>query len=103
MSQNKLEIFADELDGVLVGYPISKIRFVSTMGIDDDGNQITEKVLTIAMPTEALIKACMEISKNAENDMGMLLEMAEESATSLRKAIQVNAQNKPAIKVKKSK
>ena len=82
------EIFVDELDGVLVGYPMSKLRFVSFRGSDDDGQPISEQVLMLTIPTNELISMANYIIKNAENDASALSKMSVSATSEFQKMIQ---------------
>lgn len=87
MNPNLNEIYADDIDGVLIGYPMAKIRFNSTRGISENGEPIEETVLTVAIPLESLLKACRNIIDNAESDIDMLAKLAEGSVQGLRDSI----------------
>lgn len=78
------EIYADEIDGVLVGYPVSKVRFVSTNSINNEGQPVSETVLMLAIPTDALIAGCKTIINNAEGEITDLIALAEASTNRLK-------------------
>lgn len=78
-----LEVYVDQLGGIMLGYPTSKLTFVSLrQGQSSDPTNATpdqRHAVTVTMSTQSLINACNAISKNISENQEALLENAQES------------------------
>ncbi|QTR55405.1 hypothetical protein [Thiothrix unzii] len=80
------ELYADSVKGMMIGYPISKITFSSIQNTEDDQVE-SRKVVTLSMPTHALIKICATFIKSAEDNQGAILSAIKESEEKILEAI----------------
>lgn len=93
------ELYVDALGGVMLGYPICKLTFVtishgngnaqdssSVSESDDTSNVAKNNAITITIPTAALIDACQKIIENLkENEQGLVA--AQEKTAKLMEAL----------------
>lgn len=77
MENKHFELYADALDGILLGYPVTKLTFVTTLK-DESVNtdtQINRNVVTLTVPTIAIVDACHKILDNIRENRKELTEM----------------------------
>lgn len=91
------ELYVDALGGVMLGYPICKLTFVTiSHGNAQDSSSVSESdnasnvaknnAITITIPTAALIDACQKIIENLkENEQGLVA--AQEKTAKLMEAL----------------
>jgi hypothetical protein len=82
------EIFADELGGILLSYPISKLTFVTAQQIGSGGDVEKIKVLTLTLSTQNLINACKLVLANARENQELILSSASVSEKKLLTLLQ---------------
>ncbi|CAG9232378.1 hypothetical protein [Burkholderia vietnamiensis] len=81
-----LELFVDDVAGVLYGLSISKIVFTSAQP-QREGKPVDKNVLSLVMPTDSLLQFCVSVlgafARN-EQEMGRYLsERADEMKSAL--------------------
>lgn len=105
MSELNNEIYVDRLKRVIVGYPMSKVEFLSVIDVGDDKKSITQKVVTITMPTASLVKTCRMILNNAEKDSAQLLDAAKVAVQNFAESLvaEKNLKDLPALEVERKK
>lgn len=82
------EIFADELAGIMFGFPISKLTFVAVKQVGADGAAEKAKVLTLTISTQALLNACNLVLDNARENQELILGGASASEAKLLESLQ---------------
>lgn len=80
------EFYADDIGGIMIGYPISKITFSSVQHAEKDQVE-SRKVITLSMPTHALIKVCSAFIKSAEDNQDAIISAIKESELQILKTI----------------
>lgn len=90
MENSKREIFVDELDSFMFGACVSKLSFSSfRQGLKPDNQSILkEPVVTIAIPTGALLEACKAIIQSSLENNEAIVEGAEQANVKMRALIQ---------------
>lgn len=70
--QSATQIYADGL-GVMIGIPVSKIQFQSTVGLDEKtGKELRQVTVQATVPTSTLIEFCQNTLKGvAENEQAL--------------------------------
>lgn len=84
MSETPLEVYVDDLGGIMLGYPTSKLTFV-TLRQDssiDPANPTPGQApaLTVTMSTQALINACNTILANVRSNQDVLVAATQKAA-----------------------
>jgi hypothetical protein len=86
-----LEVYVDQLGGIMLGYPTSKLTFVSLRQnqSSDPTNAAPDQrhAVTVTIPTQSLMNACNAISKSIRENQDALLENAQESTKLLEEAL----------------
>lgn len=83
-----VEIFVDDLGGIMLGQPISKLTFVSMQqNGDPDSTPLQTPRVVITMTTQALINACNVILKNVHENKGGLVISAESNLANLKSSL----------------
>lgn len=79
--QSATQIYADGL-GVMIGIPVSKIQFQSTIGIDEEtGNELRQITVQATIPTSTLIEFCQSTLKGfAENEKALSVALGDFNA-----------------------
>jgi hypothetical protein len=85
------EIFVDELGGLMLGYPISKLTFVAARQVGADGAVVKNKVLTLSISTQSLLNTCKLVLNNARENQELILTGASTSEEKLLIALQNEA------------
>lgn len=89
MSNEKpIEIYVDDLGGIMLGQPISKLTFV-TMQQNGNPNDAPVQMprVVVTMTTQALINACKTILKNIEANREILIEGAQQNLVTLTNSL----------------
>ncbi len=88
------EIFADELSGMMLGYPVSKLFFSSASQEGAAGEIAKSKVLTLSIPTQSLLSACKLILDHAIENQELIHSAASVSEESILKILsEINPPN----------
>jgi len=82
------EIFADELAGIMLGYPTSKLTFAAIRQGGTNGEVAKTNVLTLSISTQVLIDACNLVLNHAKTNQDLILNSASESAGKLISSLQ---------------
>lgn len=82
------EIFADELSGMMLGYPVSKLTFSAAKQSGNDGAVEKNNVLTLTLSTHNLLSACKLILNNASDNQDLILSGASTSEEKLLALLQ---------------
>lgn len=77
------EIFVDELAGILLGYPTSKLTFVAARQVGTSGAIEKAKVLTLSISTQNLLNACNMVLDHAKENQALIINGASESTEKL--------------------
>ena len=85
------EIFTDELAGLMLGYPISKLTFATVKQGKTDSSAEKVQALTLTIPTQSLLNACNLILDSARKNQGMILDGASTSEAKLLESLQNGA------------
>lgn len=74
--ENFLEVYVDGMEGVLIGQPVSKIRFVviDTKSTPEEPKQRLRLVLTL--PTVVMVQACQQILNSMNDSKAQIVEGA---------------------------
>lgn len=75
-SRQTEEIYVDGLEGLILGYPISKVQFTS-IAPDQEGPSASPKQvprLVVAIPTGVLLQACNAILNSVKSQRENMLE-----------------------------
>lgn len=97
------EIFADELAGMMLGYPVSKLTFVTATQSGENGTIEKTKVLSLAIPTQSLLNSCKLILDNALENQELIISMAsvsEEKVLAVLSTVSAISQNTTEVKKK---
>lgn len=92
------EFFADELGGIMLGFPMSKLTFSAIKNVGTDGSIDRANVITLAIPTQALFNACKAVMDKARHNQEMILGGASASEANLL----VSLQSEPAVSLPKT-
>jgi len=90
VDNNKREIFVDELDSFMFGACVTKLSFSSfRQGLKpDDQTVLKEPVVTLAIPTAALLEACKAIVESSLNNKAAIIDGSEQANAKMRALIQ---------------
>ena len=72
--ENYLEVYADAMEGVLIGQPNSKIRFVVVDSRSTAAEPKQNLRLVLTLPTVAIVQACQQILNAMNASKGPLVE-----------------------------
>lgn len=104
MSENQFpEIYADELAGIMLGFPMSKLTFTSSRQLGSDGKVIKTNVLTVTISTQSLIKGLNFAHDYVQENKLGLLASASEASENISISIQKNMTPKVEKKVAAAK
>lgn len=98
-----VEIFADDIMGVMLGYPMSKLTFASSVQTEPNGKASKIPVVAITMSTQSMVTALNFVLEHVNMNKGSLMDSASESAGKMlntleQKAIQKVEKKKAPIK-----
>ncbi len=76
--QSAAQIYADGM-GVIIGIPVSKIQFQSSVGLDEKtGNELRQATVHAIVPTSTLIEFCQNTLKGmAENEQALSIALGD--------------------------
>ena len=101
MKNANMEVYVDALGGIMLGYPVSKVTFVTILQngseqsetMASDKASVTQKdVVTISIPTAALINTCRTILNNLESNKDELILSQEKTAVLFESLLAMNKQ-----------
>lgn len=97
------EIFADELAGMMLGYPISKLTFAAARQGAPNGEIEKAQVLTLSIPTLSLLTSCKLILDNAAENQELIVGVASSSQEKLFAFLGETATQKSSVPEEKKK
>lgn len=89
MKAENPELYVDSLGGVMLGYPVSKLTFITVVQNghsesdsepNDNTSVVKKDVVTLTIPTAALIDACQKILDNLQENKETLVLAQEKTA-----------------------